>query len=99
MQLEELRSFWTKVLGVHGPQWMIVMALQRLDKGEGASVQAIADMLQVNPGFVTSHSTFLEHKRLIRQTASGEAGGTMVLSLTEEARRHLAELDSLQRKS
>ena len=99
MQLEELRSFWTKVLGIHGPQWMIMMALQRLDQGEGASAQAIADMLQVNQTFVTSQSRFLEDKGLVRRKAAGGDAGAMMLSLTEEARRHLAELASLQQRS
>ena len=99
MQLEELHSFWAKVLGIHGPQWMIVMALQRLDQGDGASGLAVADMLQMNPTFVTSQSQFLESKGLVRRTASGDDAGTMMLSLTEEARRHLAELASQQPKS
>lgn len=98
MQLEELRSFWAKVLGVHGPQWMIVMALYRLDQGEG-DVQAIADLLQMSPTFVTSHANFLEDKGLVRRTVAGEDGAAMMLSLTVKARQHLAELASLQQKS
>jgi MarR family transcriptional regulator, organic hydroperoxide resistance regulator len=98
VQLEELRSFWTKAVGIHGPQWMIVMALQRLDLGEGARVKAIADMLQVNPTFVTSHTRFLENKGLVRAAAAGEDSTTMTLSLTDQARRHLAELASLDKR-
>jgi MarR family transcriptional regulator, organic hydroperoxide resistance regulator len=96
LQLEELRSFWTKVLGIHGSQWMIVMALQHLDQGEGATVQAIADVLHVNPIFVTSQSRFLENKGLVRASAAGENGGATMLSLTDRARQHLAELALLQ---
>jgi MarR family transcriptional regulator, organic hydroperoxide resistance regulator len=99
VQLEEFCNFWTKALGVPGPQWMIVMALQRLDQGEGASVQAIAESLQVNPAFVTSHARLLENKGLIRLKAPGDETGATMVSLTEEARRHLAELASLQQKS
>ncbi|WP_051382345.1 MarR family transcriptional regulator [Bradyrhizobium sp. Tv2a-2] len=99
MQLEEFRNFWTQVLGVPGPQWMIVMALRPLDQGDGASVQAIADALQVNPTFVTSHARFLENKGLIRLKASGEKPGAAMVSLTEEGRRHLAGLASLQQES
>jgi len=96
MRLEEVRDFWTKVLGIHGPQWMIVMALQTLDQGEGATVQAIADLLQVNPAFVFSHWRFLESKALVRETAFGENGPALTLSLTDRARSHLAELALLQ---
>jgi DNA-binding MarR family transcriptional regulator len=96
MRLEEVRDFSTKVLGIHGPQWMIVMALQRLDRGEGATLQAIADLLQVNPTFVTSNSRLLERKGLVRAIARDD-GAIVMLSLTGQARQHLAELASLQK--
>jgi DNA-binding MarR family transcriptional regulator len=98
VQLEELRSLLAKVLGVHGPQWMIVMALYHLDQGEGASVQAIADLLHANPSFVTSQARSLESKGLIQRKAEGEDPEAITLSLTEQAREHLAEL-ALPRKA
>ncbi len=98
MQLEELRSYWAKVLGTAGPHWMIVMALQRLDHGDGASVQAIADLLETNPTFVTSQSRFLESKGLVRQISTGADGAAVVLALTDHARPHLAELASRQQR-
>lgn len=98
MELEEIRNLWTKAFGIHGPQWMIVMALSRLDQGEGASVQAIADLLHMNPTFVTSQSRFLQNKGLIRLKASGEDPRAMTLALTETASRHLADL-AMQQKT
>ena len=85
------------MLGVAGPQRLIVMALQRLDQGDGVNVQAIAETLQANPTFVTSHAKFLENKGLIRLQPSREEPRAIVLSLTEEARRRLAELASQQK--
>jgi DNA-binding MarR family transcriptional regulator len=99
VQLEELHNFWTQVLGAPGPQWMIVMALQRLDRSDGASVQAIAETLQVNPTFVTSQARFLESRGLIRLQARCEESGAVSLSLTEKSRQRLAELALLQQKS
>ena len=98
MRLEEVRHFWTKVLGIHGPQWMIVMAVYHLDQGEGAPVQAIADLLHANPTFVTSQVRFLESKGLIVRKAADENPEAITLSLTEKASRHLAEL-ALPRKA
>ena len=94
MRLEELRSYWAKVLSAPGPHWMIVMALQRLDQGEGASAQAIAEMLDTNPSFVVSHSRLLENKGLVRLTRTGEDSAAIVLALTNQARQHLAEISS-----
>jgi MarR family transcriptional regulator, organic hydroperoxide resistance regulator len=92
VQLEEFRSFWTKALGIPGPQWMIVVALRSLDQGQGASAQAIADMLQTNLSFVTTQSRLLDSKGLVRATSKD---GAILLSLTDLARQHLAELGSL----
>ncbi len=88
MNLDEVRNFWAKVLGSSGPEWMIVMALQHLDEGEGSSVQAIADMLRVNRTFVISQSRFPTNRGLIRESAAGENGAAAQLSLTDQARRH-----------
>jgi MarR family transcriptional regulator, organic hydroperoxide resistance regulator len=92
--LEKVCSFWIKVLGIHGSQWMILMALQRLDQGQGASAQAIAEVLHMNLSFVTSQSRLLETKGLIWRKAAGDDHGAMMLSLTEKARHHLVELAS-----
>jgi hypothetical protein len=56
MNFEKVRNFWVKVLGIRGPQWMIIEAVQKLDHGEGAPVTAIATMLHVNPTFVFTQS-------------------------------------------
>src|ERR1700750_2731912 len=58
--LQEIRYFWAKALGISGPQWIILMALADIDKGEGASVKAVSKMLHVDPSFVTAQSKLLE---------------------------------------
>ncbi len=96
---EELRTFWSKVLGVYGPQWMIIVALQKLDEGEGVPVRAVATMLNVDPTFVTTHSRLLERKGFISRGAAGEFEQAMRLSLTDKAQKHAAELASRWRKA
>jgi MarR family transcriptional regulator, organic hydroperoxide resistance regulator len=64
--LQEVRYFWARTLGISGPQWMILMALVDLDKGEGASVRAVAKVLNVDSSFVTTQSKILEKKGLVR---------------------------------
>jgi MarR family transcriptional regulator, organic hydroperoxide resistance regulator len=95
-RLETVRDFWTRVLGIRGPQWMIMVALQRLDQGQGACGQAIAEMLCVNQSFVTTQARFLEKKGLVRRKALGEGDGAVMLWLTEKARQHLAEISHEQ---
>ena len=92
MNLEEVRNYWAKVLGIRGPQWMIIVALQELDHGEGAQVMAVATMLQVNPTFVMTQSRLLERKGFVRRTAVSDDSRTVSLSLTYKAYRHVAKL-------
>jgi len=87
MNFEEGRNFWAKVLGIRGPQWMIIVALEELDRGQGVPVTAVATMLHVNQTFVLTQSRVLERKGFVRRTA-GAAGS---LFLTDKAHRHLAD--------
>ena len=90
MNLEEVQNYWAKVLGIRGPQWMIIVALQELDHGEGAPVMAVATMLHVNPTFVITQSRLLERKGFVRRTAVSDDSGAVSLSLTDKAYSQLA---------
>jgi DNA-binding MarR family transcriptional regulator len=96
VHFQELRQFWAKVLGISGPQWMIIMALADLDSDEGAPVNAVSRMLHVDPSFVTTQSKLLEKKGFIRRKTSRADARVVDLSLTDKTRRHLAELASRQ---
>jgi MarR family transcriptional regulator, organic hydroperoxide resistance regulator len=99
MRFEEVRNFWAKVLGIRGPQWMIIVALQKLDHGEGVPVTAVATMLDVNPTFVMTQSRLLERRGFVHRTAATDDTGTVTLSLTDKAYQHLANLASQQKKT
>jgi DNA-binding MarR family transcriptional regulator len=98
-RIETVRSFWRKALGTAGPHWMIMTALQRLDQGQGASGQVIADVLSANLTFVTSQSRVLERKGLVRREVVGEGSGATMLWLTEKARLLLAELSAREQET
>ena len=67
MNFEEVRNFWARVLGIRGPQWMIIVALQKLDHGEGVPVTAVAAMLHVDPTFVMTQSRPLDRTSFLRK--------------------------------
>jgi DNA-binding MarR family transcriptional regulator len=96
VHLEELRQFWAKALGISGPQWMIVMAVADLERGEGVPVNVAAKMLHVDSSFVTTQSKMLEKKGLLRRKTSAEDARIVQMSLTDRAYKHLANLDSRQ---
>ena len=96
MHLEELRHFWAKTLGISGPQWMIIMALADLDKGEGVPVNAVSKLLHVDPSFVTTQSKLLEKKGFVRRKTSTEDARIVNMSLSDKTYKHLASLASQQ---
>src|SRR5215467_3044632 len=96
VHLEELRHFWAKTLGISGPQWMIIMALADLDKGEGVPVNAVSKLLHVDPSFVTTQSKLLEKKGFVRRKNSTEDARIVNMSLSDKTYKHLASLASQQ---
>lgn len=96
VHLQEIRYFWAKTLGVSGPQWMILMALADLDKGEGVPVKVVSKMLHVDPSFVTTQSKMLEKKGFLRRKTSGEDARVVQMSLTDKTYKHIASLASQQ---
>jgi DNA-binding MarR family transcriptional regulator len=96
VHLQEIRHFWAKALGISGPQWMILMALADMDKGDGVSVKAVSKMLHVDPSFVTTQSKLLEKKGFMRRKASEDDARIVQMSLTDKSYKHIASLASQQ---
>ena len=96
VHLEELRHYWAKTLGISGPQWMMIVALADMDRGEGVPVNAVSKMLHVDPSFVTTQSKLLEKKGYIRRKPSSEDARIVNMSLTDKTCKHLASLASQQ---
>ena len=91
VHLEELRHFWAKTLGISGPQWMIIVALSDLDRGDGVPVNAVSKMLHVDPSFVTTQSKLLEKKGFVRRKPSNEDARIVKMSLTDKTCKHLGQ--------
>lgn len=98
IHLENIRRIWAQVLGVSGPQWVILMATNDLDKGPGVSVGDVAVKLHVQSTFVTAQSKMLEQSGLLSRRASPVDARIVLMSLTEKARREIARL-SVQRNT
>jgi DNA-binding MarR family transcriptional regulator len=94
--LQKIRNVWAKALGVSGPQWMILMALTELDKGEGVPVKIVAKMLHVDSSFVTTQSKMLEKKGLLRRKTSQVDARVVQMSLTDKTYKLIAGLASQQ---
>ncbi len=79
-----------KTLGISGPQWMILMALSDMDKGDGVPVNVVSKKLHVDSSFVTTQSKLLEKKGFLRRKTSTEDARIVQMSLTDKTYKHLA---------
>ncbi|MBC7584137.1 winged helix-turn-helix transcriptional regulator [Tardiphaga sp. vice352] len=94
VHIDEIRQFWAKEIGISGPQWMILMAIGDLDRGNGVSVKEVSAMLHVDPSFVTTQSKMLEKNGFIRRVPSTEDARVVLMSLSDKAGKKLAVLSS-----
>jgi len=96
VHLDEIRRFWAQTLGISGPQWMILMAVADLDRGQGVPVKDVSTMLHVDPSFVTTQSKVLEKYGFVRRITSSHDARVVLMSLSDKACKQVANLSSRQ---
>ncbi len=96
--LEDIRRMWANLLGVSGPQWLILMAISELDGGEGVSVGEVSSKLYVNSTFVTAQTKSLERWGFLVRATSPSDARIVLMSLTDKARREIAKLAATRNK-
>lgn len=97
VHLEEVARHWGNLLNISGPQWLILMAIDYLDKEAGVSISEVSSKLHVNSTFVTTQTKKLEIDGYVARRSSLLDGRVVLLSLTSKARRSIARL-SVRRK-
>ena len=96
VHLDKIRNFWAQTLGISGPQWMILMAVADLDRGQGVPVKDVSTMLHVDPSFVTTQSKVLEKYGFVRRITSSSDARVVLMSLSDKACKQVANLSSRQ---
>jgi DNA-binding MarR family transcriptional regulator len=91
-QLELIHGTWAKTIGVTEPQWVILMAIDDLDKGNGVTGTDIAAKIRVHPAFITTQTKSLEKAGLLTRETSPADARYVLMSLTPKARKSIAEL-------
>jgi MarR family transcriptional regulator, organic hydroperoxide resistance regulator len=91
-QLEEIHKAWAELLGISEPQWLILMAIDELDSGNGVSGVDVSNKLRIHPAFVTNQTKSLEKAGLLAREPSPDDGRFVLMSLTAKARSDIAKL-------
>lgn len=97
-QLEDIHKGWAQALGITEPQWLILMAIDELDKGRGASGIAVANKLRIHPAFVTNQTKKLEQMEFLARVTSPDDARFLQMSLTQKARAEITNL-SIRREA
>ncbi len=96
---EEISFVWAQMMGINVQQWMILMAIKDLDRGEGVSVKGTSAKLHADPSFVATQSKSLEKHGFVRRVSSSEDARVVLMSLTDKARKEIASLHSRQQST
>ncbi|WP_245286155.1 MarR family transcriptional regulator [Bradyrhizobium sp. WSM1417] len=74
----------------------ILMAVMDLDKDGGAPAGVVAKLIKVDPSFITLHSKALEKVGFVRRKTGIRDARVVQLSLTNKARKRLANIAAQQ---
>lgn len=87
--LEEMRRCWAKFFGISGPQWLILMAINDLDEGNGVSVGSVSAKVHAVATFVTKQTKLLEKHGLLKRVSSTSDARVVLMSLSDQARKEI----------
>ncbi|MBR0840369.1 winged helix-turn-helix transcriptional regulator [Bradyrhizobium liaoningense] len=91
-QLEEIHKSWAELLGITEPQWLILMAVDELDKGQGVAGIEVANKLRIHQAFVTNQTKSLEKSGFLSRKHRADDARYVLMSLTSKARTEIAKL-------
>ncbi|MCP3465694.1 MULTISPECIES: MarR family winged helix-turn-helix transcriptional regulator [unclassified Bradyrhizobium] len=91
-QLEEIHKSWAELLGITEPQWLILMAIEELDEGQGVAGIDVAGKLRIHPAFVTNQTKSLEKSGLLSRVTRADDARYVLMSLTAKAQAEIAKL-------
>ncbi|MFZ2156668.1 MAG: MarR family winged helix-turn-helix transcriptional regulator [Bradyrhizobium sp.] len=95
--LDDIHQIWANLLGVSEPQWLILLAIDELDSGEGVPGTKIAAKLHIHPVFVTTQTKSLEKAGFVTRITSAVDARFVLMSLTSKARTEIAKLSAQRR--
>ncbi|MGY8660771.1 MarR family winged helix-turn-helix transcriptional regulator [Bradyrhizobium sp. UFLA05-109] len=91
-QLEDIHKSWAELLGITEPQWLILMAIEELDEGQGVAGIDVAGKLRIHPAFVTNQTKSLEKGGLLSRATRADDARYVLMSLTAKAQAEIAKL-------
>lgn len=96
-RLQEIRNRLGEAIGLTGPAYSILIAIEHLSQTEGVGVSRVSDHLHLSGAFVTIEVAKLVKAGLVDKVAHPEDGRRVILTVTDRAHALLDELAPVQR--
>ena len=96
VRLLAVREGYGKIMGITGPQYTILISVVHLSRQGTVSVSQISKHLHLSGSFVTSETKKMVKEKLIRKTGNPLDKRSIDIEVTDDGRRRLAELASIQ---
>jgi DNA-binding MarR family transcriptional regulator len=80
--LSNVRSYFGRRLGITGPQFNLLMAVQQLQGSSGVGVRAVAEFLHVTVSFIVAESRKLEAAGFIDKRTNEKDARATLMTLT-----------------
>ena len=96
-RLLEIRYRLGEVIGLSGPAFSILIAIEHLSKDADVGISQVSDHLHQSGAFVTLEVAKLVKAGLVDKFANPEDGRRVIVEVTDKARALLAELAETQR--
>lgn len=95
-RLQEIRNRLGEVIGLTGPAYSILIAIEHLSSEGEVGVSRVSDHLHLSGAFVTIEVIKLVKAGLVHKETHPEDGRRVILTVTELAHEKLAELAATQ---
>lgn len=96
-RLLEIRNRLGEVIGLSGPAFSILIAIEHLSKDADVGISQVSEHLHQSGAFVTLEVAKLVKAGLVDKFANPEDGRRVIVEVTDKARALLAELAETQR--
>jgi DNA-binding MarR family transcriptional regulator len=96
-RLQEIRNRLGEVIGLTGPAYSILIAIEHLSSEGEVGVSRVSDHLHLSGAFATTEVIKLVKAGLVHKETHPEDGRRVVLTVTDLAREKLAELAATQK--
>lgn len=91
-RLRHARAFFGRLIGLSGPQYMLLMSVAYLQGATGITVRSLARELRVTSAFITGESRRMIARGLLAKRRNPHDSRSTLLSITAAGRRRIEEV-------